>query len=173
MHRLVGQWINITKLLGCVISSELMQHQWYPQPNPRMILARLFSDFFNISPAISGSPSPKTRRLWSGSRYWGNRPNEDHDWFVSLHGAWSGHYWRSLLQKRWRSQFWWANCWCCCPGECWTLSPVHFTPDSAKSKIDQFSQITNWVKVKNKQDSKSSKVLLNSFPNGFTLGFCR
>ena len=46
-----------------------------------------------------------------------------------------------------------------------------FTSDSAKSKIDKFSKITNWVKLKNKQHH--SKVLLNSFPmNGRTLGFC-
>ena len=43
-----------------------------------------------------------------------------------------------------------------------------FTHDSAKSKIDQFSQITNWVKFTSKQHH--SKVLLNSFPmNGHTL----
>ena len=46
-----------------------------------------------------------------------------------------------------------------------------FTPESAKSKIDKFSKIANWVKLKNKQHH--SKVLLNSFPmNGHTLGFC-
>ena len=45
------------------------------------------------------------------------------------------------------------------------LSP--FTPDSAESKIDKFSEITNWVKLKNKQHR--SKVPLNSFPvNGHT-----
>ena len=45
------------------------------------------------------------------------------------------------------------------------------TPDSAKSKIDRNSRITNWVKLKTKQHH--SKVLLNSFPmNGHTLGFC-
>ena len=45
-----------------------------------------------------------------------------------------------------------------------------FAPDSAKSKIDTFSKITNWVKPKNKQHH--SKVLLNIFPmNGHTLWF--
>ena len=45
-----------------------------------------------------------------------------------------------------------------------------FTPGSAKSTIDKCSKITNWVKLKNKHQSK---VLLNSFPmNGVTLGFC-
>ena len=40
-----------------------------------------------------------------------------------------------------------------------------FTPDSAKSKIDPFSRITNWGKL---------KVLPNSFPmNCHTLGFSR
>ena len=48
---------------------------------------------------------------------------------------------------------------------------IPFTPDSAMSKIDKFSKITNWVKLINKQHH--SKVLLNSFPmNGETLGFC-
>ena len=37
-----------------------------------------------------------------------------------------------------------------------------FTPDSAKSETDQFTKITNWVKLKNKQHH--SKILLNSFP---------
>ena len=42
-----------------------------------------------------------------------------------------------------------------------------FIPNSAKSKIDKFSKITNCVKVKNKQHH--CKVLLNSFPmNGHT-----
>ena len=42
------------------------------------------------------------------------------------------------------------------------LNPL--TPDSAKSKTDKFSKITNWVKL--------IKELLNSFPiNGHTLGF--
>ena len=46
-----------------------------------------------------------------------------------------------------------------------------FTPDSAMSKIDQFSKITNWVKLKTKQHH--SKVLPNSFQtNGHALGFC-
>ena len=40
-----------------------------------------------------------------------------------------------------------------------------------KSKVDKFSKITNWVKLKNKR--YHSKVLLNSFPtNGHTVGFC-
>ena len=44
-----------------------------------------------------------------------------------------------------------------------------FTPNSAKSKIDKFSKITNWVKLKNKQHH--SKELLNSFAmNGPALG---
>ena len=52
---------------------------------------------------------------------------------------------------------------------CCTLNP--FTPDRAKSKIDKFCKITNWVKLTTKQHH--SKVLLNSFPmNGHTLGFC-
>ena len=53
-----------------------------------------------------------------------------------------------------------------------TNTNIHpFTPDSAKSKTDKFSNITNWVKVKDKQHQ--SKVQLNSFPmNGHTLGFC-
>ena len=43
-----------------------------------------------------------------------------------------------------------------------------FTPDSTKSKIDQISKITNWVKLKNKQHY--SKELLNSFTmNGHVL----
>ena len=52
---------------------------------------------------------------------------------------------------------------------CW-LNP--FTPDSAKSKIDKFSTITNWVKMKKKQHH--NKVLLRSFPmNGdHTLALC-
>ena len=42
-----------------------------------------------------------------------------------------------------------------------------FTPDSAKSKIDEFYKVTNWVKLKTKQHH--SKVLRNSFPmNGHT-----
>ena len=46
-----------------------------------------------------------------------------------------------------------------------------FIPDSAKSKIDEFSKITNWVKLKNKQ--LHSKKMLNSFPwYGHTLRFC-
>ena len=46
-----------------------------------------------------------------------------------------------------------------------------FIGDSAKFKIDKFSQITNWAKLKSKQHH--STVLLNSFPmNGHTLGFC-
>ena len=45
-----------------------------------------------------------------------------------------------------------------------------FTPDSAKSKIDKLSKITNEIKLKNKHHY--SKLLLNSFPiNGNTLGF--
>ena len=45
-----------------------------------------------------------------------------------------------------------------------------FTPDSVKSKTENFSRITNRVKLKNKQHH--SKVMLNSFPmNGHTLGF--
>ena len=45
-----------------------------------------------------------------------------------------------------------------------SLNP--FTPDSAKSKIDTFSNITSCVKLK-------KQVLLNSFPmNGHPLGFC-
>ena len=47
-----------------------------------------------------------------------------------------------------------------------------FTRDSAKSKIDKFPKITNWLKLKNKQHH--SNVLLNSFPmNGHTAGFRR
>ena len=39
------------------------------------------------------------------------------------------------------------------------------------SPVDEFSKITNWVKLKNKQHH--SNVRLNSFPmNGHTLGFC-
>ena len=46
-----------------------------------------------------------------------------------------------------------------------------FTLYSAKSKIDEFSKITNGVKLKNKL--YYSKVLLNSCSmNGHTLGFC-
>ena len=46
-----------------------------------------------------------------------------------------------------------------------------FILDSAGSKIDKFSKITNWVKLKNKQHR--SKGLLNSFPMyGHTLRFC-
>ena len=46
-----------------------------------------------------------------------------------------------------------------------------FTSDSAKSKIDKCSKITNCFKLKNKHHQ--SKPLLNSFPmNGHTLGFC-
>ena len=40
------------------------------------------------------------------------------------------------------------------------------TADSAKSKTDKFSKLTNWVKLKTKHHSK---VLLSSFPmNGHT-----
>ena len=40
-----------------------------------------------------------------------------------------------------------------------------FTPDSAKSKNDKFSKITNWVKKKNlKVKQHQSKVLFNSLP---------
>ena len=40
------------------------------------------------------------------------------------------------------------------------------TSDSAKSKIDKSSKITNWVKLKKKNNNKEhhSKALLNSFP---------
>ena len=38
-----------------------------------------------------------------------------------------------------------------------------FTPNSAKSKIDKFSKITNWVKLK-----KKSTIVLS----GQTFGFC-
>ena len=45
-----------------------------------------------------------------------------------------------------------------------------FTPENSEYKIDKFSKITNWVKLKNKQNH--SKVLLSSFPmNGHSLGF--
>ena len=46
-----------------------------------------------------------------------------------------------------------------------------FTSDRAESKIDKFSKITNWVKLKNKQHH--SKLQLNSLMpmNGHTLGF--
>ena len=37
-----------------------------------------------------------------------------------------------------------------------------FTPDSAECKINKFSKITKWVKLKNKQHH--SEVLLDSFP---------
>ena len=37
-----------------------------------------------------------------------------------------------------------------------------FTPDSVKSKIDKFSEITNWMNLTNEQHL--SKILLNSFP---------
>ena len=40
-----------------------------------------------------------------------------------------------------------------------------FTSDSAKSKFDKFSKITNWVKMNNKQ--YHGIVLLNSFPMNF------
>ena len=51
------------------------------------------------------------------------------------------------------------------------LSKLIIAPDSVKSKTDNISKITNWVKMKNKQ--LHSKVLLNSFPtNGHTLEFC-
>ena len=53
-----------------------------------------------------------------------------------------------------------------------TLSPL----EGVKSKLDNFSKSTNWVKSLKKKPSKHqhhSKVLLNSFPmNGHTLGFC-
>ena len=39
---------------------------------------------------------------------------------------------------------------------------IPFTPDSAKSKIDTFSKITNLVKLKNKRHH--NKVLLDCFP---------
>ena len=43
---------------------------------------------------------------------------------------------------------------------------------SAKSKVDKFSKITNWVKLKNRQ--QHNKALLNNFPmKGNTLGFCQ
>ena len=46
-----------------------------------------------------------------------------------------------------------------------------FTPDSAKSKTDQFSKIENSNWGTNKQHH--NKVLLDSFPmNGHTQGFC-
>ena len=52
----------------------------------------------------------------------------------------------------------------------WTsLNP--FPADRAKSKIDKFSKITNWVKMREKQHH--SKALLNRFRmNGHSLGFC-
>ena len=43
---------------------------------------------------------------------------------------------------------------------CLQINPL--TPNSAKSKIDKFSKITNWVKLKKKQHCR--KVLINSFP---------
>ena len=46
-----------------------------------------------------------------------------------------------------------------------------FTPESAKSIIDKFSKIKNWIKLKNKQHH--CKVLLNGFPtNGDILEVC-
>ena len=46
-----------------------------------------------------------------------------------------------------------------------------FTPDSAKSKTDKFSKLTNEVKLTNKQHH--SKVLLSRFSTiGHTLRFC-
>ena len=46
-----------------------------------------------------------------------------------------------------------------------------FTSHSAKSKIDKFSKITNWVKINCK--TNSTTVLRNSFPmNGRTWGLC-
>ena len=45
---------------------------------------------------------------------------------------------------------------------CWSteerkeINPL--TPDSAKSKIDKFSKIANWVKLKNKQHDKGLKL---------------
>ena len=46
-----------------------------------------------------------------------------------------------------------------------------FTPDSAKSKIEKFPKIINWVKSKTKKCH--SKEQFNSFPmNGHTLEFC-
>ena len=43
----------------------------------------------------------------------------------------------------------------------------YFTPVNAKSKIDKISKITNWVKLKDKQ--QQSKALLNGFSiNGHT-----
>ena len=45
-----------------------------------------------------------------------------------------------------------------------------FTSDSAKYKIDKFSKVTIWVKLKN--NHHHSKVLLDGFPmNGHTLEF--
>ena len=50
----------------------------------------------------------------------------------------------------------------------YVLNP--FTPDSAKNKLDNFSEITNRT-FKNKEHH--SKETLNSFlMNGHTLGFC-
>ena len=52
---------------------------------------------------------------------------------------------------------------------CNGLNP--FPPDSAKSKIDKFPKITNWIKLTNTQHH--SEVLLNSFSmNGRTSIFC-
>ena len=48
-----------------------------------------------------------------------------------------------------------------------TLMFKPFTPDSAKSKIDKFSKITNWVKLETLQ--LHNKVLLSGFPmNGLS-----
>ena len=44
-----------------------------------------------------------------------------------------------------------------------TSAPNPFTPDSAKSKMDKFSKITNWTKLKNKQYHR--KVLLKRLSN--------
>ena len=38
-----------------------------------------------------------------------------------------------------------------------------FTPDSAKSKIDKFSKITNWVNLKNKPQRHSKVQLSNEW----------
>ena len=46
-----------------------------------------------------------------------------------------------------------------------------FSTDSAKSKIDKFSESTNWVKSQKKQHR--SEELLNTFAmNDTTYGFC-
>ena len=46
-----------------------------------------------------------------------------------------------------------------------------FTPESAKSKIDECYKFTNWIRLKTLQHHYT--VLLTSFPmNGHTLGVC-